>query len=76
MSLSKFVIFSCLIWSFSQASQTIPVSGEIAKLIIDQDSKISLEGSIQSGDIQVVNVEVEEGEFVFLSFLHHTFLAN
>ena len=67
MSLSKYFVFSCLIVSFSQASQIIPVNGEIAKLIIDQDSKISLEGFMQSGDIQIVNVELEEGEFVRIS---------
>ena len=64
MLLSKFFVFSCLIWSFSQGSQTISISGKIAKLIIDQDSKIYLEGSMKSGDIQVMNVEVEEGEFI------------
>ena len=60
MSLSKFFVFSCLIFSFSQASHTIPVSGEIAKLIIDHESIISLEGSMQSGDIQIMNVAVDE----------------
>ena len=68
MSLSKFFVFSCLIWSFSHASETIPGSGAIAKLIIDHDSEIFLEGSMQSSDIQVMNVEVEEGEFVRLLF--------
>lgn len=69
MSLSKFVVFSCLIWNFSQASEIIPGSGAIAKLIIDQNSEVSLEVSMQIGDIQIMNTEVEEGEFVRLSLL-------
>ena len=67
MSLSKFIVFSYLIWSFSHASQTIPVSGGITKLIIDQDSKISLDVSMKSGDIQVTTIEVDKGEFVRIS---------
>ena len=67
MSLSKFVIFSCLLGSFSQASQSIPVTGGITKLIIDQDSEISLVGSMQSGDIQMHSLEADEGEFVRIS---------
>ena len=55
MSLSKFVVFSCLIWNFSQASEIIPGSGAIAKLIIDQNSEVSLEVSMQIGDIQIMN---------------------
>jgi len=69
MSLSKFVVFSCLILNFSQASEIIPGSGAIAKLIIDQNSEVSLEVSMQIGDIQIINTEVEEGEFVRLSLL-------
>ena len=67
MSLSKFVVFSCLIWSFSQASEIIPGSGEIAKLIINRDSEVSLEISMQIGDIQIINTQLDEGEFVNLS---------
>ena len=61
MSLSKFIIFSCLLWSFPQASHSIPLNSGITKLIIDQDSEISLVGSMQSGEIQVHSLEVDEG---------------
>ena len=72
MSVSKFVVFSCLIWSVSQAYQSNPVTGEVTKLIIDQDSEIYLNGSMQSGDIQMHSLEVDEGEFVriFLPGFH------
>ena len=68
MSLSKFIIFSCLLWSFPQASHSISLNSGITKLIIDQDSERSIVGSMKSGDIQVHSLEADEGKFFRIFF--------
>ena len=64
MSLTKFIVACCLILNLSQAATTIPVSDEETFFTVKQESPTILEGTIQSGNIVVQPMEVDEGYFV------------
>ena len=64
MSLTKYFVVCCLILNVSQAATIIPVSDGETVFTVEQESPIILEGTIQSGDIVVQPVKVDEGDFV------------
>ena len=51
----------------SQAATIIPVSAEETIFTVEQGNPIILEGTIQSGDIVVQPIIVDEGDFVRIS---------